>query len=80
MFNKNTVKSSYSCLPNAANLINKSNTKRFQNNQCIEPPKCNCINKANYSLKGKCQYVCILLYKLEVHNCGPNNSNVSSND
>ena len=26
-FNKNSVKSNYGCMPNVANLINKSNTK-----------------------------------------------------
>ena len=30
IFNKNNIKLSYSCMPNVANLINKSNSKKTQ--------------------------------------------------
>ena len=62
-----------------ANLIDKSNTKKFRNKQGIEPPTCNCINKATCLLKGRCQYECIV-YKVEIYSRRPNNSNASSND
>ena len=65
-------------MPNMANFINKSNTKKLRNKQHIEPDKCNCINKANYPFKGKYQYECVV-YKVEVNNCEPNKSNVSGN-
>ena len=76
--NKN-IKLSYSLLPDVGNLINKSNTKKLRNKQCIETPKCNCINKDTCPLKGKCQYECIV-YEMEVYSCKPNNGNVSCND
>ena len=40
--------------------------------------KCNCINKAICSLKGKRQYEWIV-YKVGVYSCRPINSNVSCN-
>ena len=45
------------------------------NKQSKEPPKCNCINKTNCPLRGKCQYECVV-YKVEVycdHNAIKNN-------
>ena len=66
-------------MPNLANLINKTNIKKLRNKQHIEPPKCNCINKAAFPLKGKCQYECIV-YMVEIYGYRPNNSNVNSND
>ena len=66
-------------MPNVINLISKSNTKKLMNNQCSEPPKCNCTNKVNCPLKGKCQYEC-RVYKVEVHSHGSNNSRVGNND
>ena len=56
IFNKNDGKLSYSCMPNVANLINKSNTKKLMNKQHKEPSKCNYINKTNCPLTDKCQY------------------------
>ena len=65
-------------MPNVANLINKSNTKNLMNKQCREPPKCNCINKTDCCLRGKCQYKSVV-YKVEVycdHNATKNNKKV----
>ena len=53
-------------MPNVANLIDKSNTKKLRIKQRLEPPKCNWINKATCSLKGKCQYK-FRVYKMEVY-------------
>ena len=55
IFNKNNVKSSCSCMPKVANLINKSNTKKLMNKQRKKPPKCNCINQTNFPLRSKGQ-------------------------
>ena len=65
IFNKN-VKLSYNCVPNVANFINKSNTKKLMNKQCREPLKYNCINKTDCPLRGKCQYENVV-YKVEVY-------------
>ena len=69
IFNWNTVKLSYNLMPNVTSLINKSNTKKQMNNQHTESSRCNCTNKANYCLKGKSQFECIV-YKVEVHLIG----------
>ena len=79
LFNKNTVKLSFSCMPNVANLIIKSNNNSLRTNQCIEPTKRNCINKTIFPWKGKCQYECVI-YNLEEHTYGPKNIKVSCND
>ena len=67
-------------MPNIANLINKSNTKKLNNKQYIEFPRCNYINKATCRLKGKWQYE-LIVYKFKVYSSGPNSSsnNNSSN-
>ena len=40
------------------------------NKQSKEPLKCNCINKSNCPLRGKCQYESVV-YKVEIY-CGHN--------
>ena len=49
---------------NVTNLISKSNTKKLRNNLGSEPTKCNCTNKADCPLKGKCQYDWIISISL----------------
>ena len=53
IFNKNTLKPSYSCMPNMASIING------HNKQIISPPDadkhCNCRKKNECPLEGKCQ-------------------------
>ena len=47
---------SYSCMPNMADIISKHNKIALQNRadpHCTTPP-CNCRNKANCPLEGKC--------------------------
>ena len=55
--NKNNIKVSYSCLPNMAAIISKHNKIVLQNR--ADPhrttPPCNCRNKANCPLEGKCR-------------------------
>ena len=54
--NKNNIKVSYSCMPNMAAIISKHNKIELQNR--ADPhrttPPCNCRNKANCLLEGKC--------------------------
>ena len=63
IFNKNTVKVSYSCLPNMANIISGHN-KRLKHPPPPCPP-CNCRSKIDCPLDGKCQQDSIV-YKAEV--------------
>ena len=72
IFNKNNIKLSYSCMPNINSIINKSNTIKLNKEQYNEKPKCNCNNKTECPLKGKCRYECIV-YKVEVYNSEPQN-------
>lgn len=61
IFNKNTLKVSYSCMPSIASTIR---AKRMYRD--AEPEKaCNCRVKAQCPLKGKCQSACIV-YKATV--------------
>ena len=58
IFNKNTVKLSYSCTKNIASIIQSHNLKIINENNA-EPTNtttktCNCRNKANCPLKGQC--------------------------
>ena len=56
IFNKNTVKVSYSCMPNMANIIRRSNNQKragSQNARVMKP--CNSRQKDSCPLNGKCQ-------------------------
>ena len=56
IFNKNTVKVSYSCLPNMASIIRAKRLRRE-----TEPERaCNCRAKDQCPLKGKCQTKCVV--------------------
>ena len=59
-------------MPNINSIINKSNTIKLNKEQYNEAPKCNCYNKTECPLKGKCWYECII-YKVEVYNSEPHN-------
>ena len=53
--NRNTLKLSYSCMPNIKNKIDSHN-KRKLSDSAIEPGKpCNCRNKDNCPLNGECR-------------------------
>ena len=58
IFNRNTIKLSYSCMPNIASIINKHNKKLLRqaapNNNTNNSRKCNCRVKANCPMKGHC--------------------------
>ena len=69
IFNKNSIKLSYSCMPDINNIINKSNMMKLSKEKDKETAKCNCRDKATYPLKGKCQQEC-MVYKVEVYSGG----------
>ena len=56
IFNRNTVKVSYSCMPNMRSIINQHNARTLSNHsQQNQAPKnenhCNCSSKGNCSLE-----------------------------
>ena len=53
LFNKNTLKISYSCMPNIKSIINNHN-KKLLSTKNQETRKCNCINKQNCPLNNEC--------------------------
>ena len=53
IFNTNKIKVSYSCMQNIKSAINNHNMKVLNNKAEIEE-SCNCRNKNNYPLDGKC--------------------------
>ena len=70
IFNRNTVKLSYSCMSNVASLISGINSKKLKKKQIAETPKCNCVDRNKCPLAGRCQYECVV-YKVEVHSQKP---------
>ena len=57
LFNRNTVKISYSCMINVKNHINQHNRKVLTNgtgNSTSDLRKCNCLNAPDCPLDGKC--------------------------
>ena len=63
IFNRNTLKVSYSCMPNMASIISTNNRKLCQEPESTRP--CNCRAKDKCPLDGKCQTDCIV-YKAVV--------------
>ena len=54
LFDKNTVKISYSCTQNIKTIINSHNAKILFPKKSTEQKTCNWLNKVNYSLEQKC--------------------------
>ena len=76
IFNRNTLKLSYSCMPNAKNAINAHNKAQLKK-PAAEPPKnCSCRDKPNCPLNGECRAKSIV-YQATVTTprTGPNNTN-----
>ena len=64
IFNKNTIKLSYSCMPNIKSKIDNHNKKQVENT-INEERTCNCREKSNCPLSGKCLEKC-LIYQASV--------------
>ena len=54
IFNRNSVKVSRSCTGNISQIISSQNGNIFQPNKNQEPP-CNCRQKENCAMQGKCR-------------------------
>ena len=69
LFNKNTVKLSYSCMPNMEAILHSHNVqvqrKKEQADSSTEERLCNCRTKENCPLNGQCLKSCIV-YKATV--------------
>ena len=67
IFNRNTIKLSYSCAPNIKSIISSHNKKLLATPSIQEPPKnCNCRDNSTCPLNGECQQKAII-YKATVH-------------
>ena len=61
LFNKNTVKVSYKCMPNMAQSVSRHNAKILQVDQQQQPPGCNCQGgPGTCPVEGKCQTDCVV--------------------
>lgn len=53
IFNRNTIKISYSCMPNIGRIINNHN-KNILNDECKKDHMCNCIKRETCPLNNQC--------------------------
>ena len=61
IFNKNTVKLSYSCMPNMASIIKQNNGKILnQRTKEKDEERCNCRKQSDCPLDGKCQQTSVI--------------------
>ncbi|PIK41358.1 hypothetical protein BSL78_21790 [Apostichopus japonicus] len=65
IFNRNTVKVSYSCMPNIASIIKGHNKRISTTHTSKEKEACNCRKKDTCPLNGNCQ-ASNIIYKAEV--------------
>ena len=65
IFNRNTVKISYSCMPNIASIIKAHNKQISTSGTGTDPITCNCRKKDLCPLQGNCQATNII-YNAEV--------------
>ena len=75
IFNKNTVKVSYSCIPNLASIINAHNNKILKDNGTSPQKPCNCWKKDLWPLNSEYQSNNII-YNAEVENISRNETKV----
>ena len=70
LFNRNTIKLSYSCMPNMGNIIKKHNEKVLNQNEDETPVKtCNCQRTNECPLNGNC-LIKNIVYKAKVSSPG----------
>jgi hypothetical protein len=54
IFNKNTIKLSYSCMPNLKNTIDATNKEKLKQKNSNNEKKCNCHHKEECPLENQC--------------------------
>ena len=62
IFNRNTLKLSYSCMPNIKTKINAHNRKILQNAPSKNAKHCNCQQKENFPMNGVCLKESLVYY------------------
>ena len=62
IFNKNTLKLSYSCMPNLKSLINSHNQNILRDQPQSTPKTCNCLKKEHCPMNGFCLTKSLLYY------------------
>ena len=69
IFNKQNVKLSYSCMPNMGSIIAQHNKQVLNrlSSADTETPPCNCRNKRDCPLEGKCRTKCVIYKHQYVH-------------
>ena len=72
ILNRNTLKLSYSCMPNVANIIKQQNSRLLKGNNHQNPPPCNCQQPANCPLPGACRTESIVYKATVTHDDGRN--------
>ena len=75
IFNRNTVKVSYSCMPDVASIIKSHNKKVSTKKEEKAGKLCNCRKNTTCPLKGKCLTPSII-YKAEVKAANDDNAKV----
>ena len=71
IFNRNTVKVSYSCTNNMKSIINNHNNKILNQIQDNVKRTCNCINKELCPVNGECLKECTI-YETTINSSDPN--------
>ena len=79
IFNKNTLKVSYSCMPNMLSAIKAHNQKILKGKEEEKDKPCNCRNKDKCPLRGNCQETNVV-YKAEVEEENNIINNITGND
>ena len=62
IFNRNTLKLSYSCMPNIKTKINVHNREILRNTSSKNSEQCNCQHKENCPMNGDCLKGSLLCY------------------
>ena len=71
IFNKNSVRVSYSCTKNMRTIINNHNKNILGKKPSINTPTCDCRNKEVYPLSGQCQ-IGEVVYEVTLSSNQPN--------
>ena len=60
IYNRNTLKISYSCMANMASIISSNNKQKLTPPAEEQQKKCNCRNKSQCPLNGNCLEKCVI--------------------
>ena len=72
ILNRNTLKISYSCMPNIASIIKQKNTSLLRGTDDTAQPHCNCQKKEECTLPGECMTEAVVYTATVNHDDGTN--------